>query len=48
MHDIDEKEVRKLLLPYKDIVTNLKDIGITQSSNVVSGYGEYVVCKKFD
>ena len=48
MYDIDEEEVKALLLQYKDIVTKLKDIGITQSSNVVSGYGEYVVCKRLD
>jgi len=45
---MDTKEVKRLLLQYRDIVAILKDGGIIQSSDVVSGYGEYVACKKLN
>ena len=42
---VDEKEVKKLLMQYRDILIELRETGILRSSKVVADYGEYVVCK---
>lgn len=43
---VRQREVHELLLNYRDTVRKLKDLGIIKTSNVVSGYGEYVAKKK--
>jgi len=43
---ITQRDVRKLLIKYRDTVQALKKLGIIKTSNVVSGYGEYVAMRK--
>lgn len=43
---IDEIKVKKLLLKYRDIIEELRNLGVIRTGKVVSDYGEYWVSKK--
>lgn len=40
-------KIKKLLIQYRDVVTELREMKITRTGKVVSDYGEYIACKKF-
>jgi len=47
MEELDE-ETMKLLLEYSRIIEELYKKGVTNSSNIVGGFGEYWACKHFN
>lgn len=40
------KNVREVLTRYRDIINELRKLGVIRTGKVVSDYGEYVVCEK--
>jgi hypothetical protein len=45
---LSEKEIKKLLIDYRDILNKLRNAGVTKTGKVVGDYGEYIASKKLD
>ena len=44
----NEEEIKKLLIEYRNIINRLVELKVIKTSNVVSGYGEYIASKKLN
>jgi len=45
---MNDDEIKKLLISYRDIQNQLRDAGVTRTGKVVGDYGEYIASKKLD
>jgi len=48
MMKLKDDEIKKLLINYRDILDQLRDLGVIRTTKVVGDYGEYIASKKLD